>query len=168
MLRLVPILAIVLALASPAHAQTAPKDWKVEAGADVWIASSPEQVRLIFYPAVKSKATFVYWFEDEGLRRTQGLGGVVRAQEPAERTMDPAAGAFLAQTRTIEAANRARTAVLSYAWETKQGRQLVQIAMPLTSAESPAYKAAFAELTAAWKAGVAYMPPEKPPAKPTD
>lgn len=156
------LLAIALTITSAAHAQTAPKDWKVEADANAWTATSPEQVRLVFYPAVKSKATFVYWFEDEGLRRTQGLGGAVRAQEPAERTMTPDAGAFLAQTRTLEAANRVHTAVLSYAWETKQGRQLAQIAMPLTSAESPAYKAAFAEVTRAWKAGVAYMPSEKP------
>jgi hypothetical protein len=159
------LLAIALTLTSAAHAQTAPKGWKVDAGANAWIATSPEQVRLIYYPVVKSKATFVYWFEDEGLRRTQGLGGAVRAQEAAVRTMTPEAGAFLAQTRTIESANRARTAVLSYAWETRQGRQLVQIAMPITGAESPAYKAAFAELTAAWKAGVAYTPPEKPAPK---
>lgn len=157
--------AAALCLIAPVHAQTAPKGWKVEAGANSWIASSPEQVRLVFYPAVKSRSTFVYWFEDEGLRRTQGFGGAVRAQEPAVSSMDPDAGAFLAQTRTIEAANRAQTAVLSYAWETRQGRQLAQILLPITlGTESPAYKAAFEQLTAAWKSGVTYAP--KPAHKP--
>ena len=80
--------------------------------------------------------------------------------------MDPDAGAFLAQTRTLESASRVHTAVLSYAWETRQGRQLAQIVMPLTGADSPAYNAAFAELTAAWKTGIAYVPPEKAAPKP--
>ncbi|MDP3739424.1 MAG: hypothetical protein Q8R02_18695 [Hyphomonadaceae bacterium] len=168
MLRLALLSLIALSLGAPTYAQTAPKGWKVDAGANSWTATSPEQVRLVFYPAVKSRSTFVYWFEDEGLRRTQGFGGTVRAQDPAERSMDPDAGAFLAQTRTIESANRVRTAVLSYAWETRQGRQLAQIVMPLAlGTESPAYKAAFEQLTAAWKSGVAYAPPEASTPQPT-
>jgi hypothetical protein len=162
MLRLATLIAL-LTFAASAHAQTAPKGWKLETTPNLWMATAPEQVRLVFYPAVKSRATFVYWFEDEGLRRTYGFGLNVRAQGPALRTMEPDAGAFMAQTRTISAADKSETAVQSYAWETPKGRQLVQIVMPVALAESPAYKAAFEEITRAWRAGVAYVP-----AKPAD
>ncbi len=162
MSRLTLIAALALALAGAANAQTAPKGWKVESTPNVWIATSPEAVRLAYYPAVKSRATFVFWFEDEGLRRTYGFGRKVGNQDTTQRTMDPDAGPLLAQSRTLVEANGAQTAVMTYAWETKQGRQMAQIVLPVTvGAASPAYKAAFAELTAAWKAGFAYVPAPK-------
>ena len=52
-----------------------------------------------------------------------------------------------------------RFAVLSYAWQTPKGKQLAQMVVPHSvNRESPAYKAALDEITAAWKAGFAYQP----------
>jgi hypothetical protein len=160
--RLSLIAALALAFSATAQAQTAPKGWKVETTPNVWIATSPEAVRLAYYPVVKSRATFVFWFEEEGLRRTYGFGRTVGNEDPSRRTMDPDAGPLLAQSRTLVEANGAQTAVMSYAWETKQGRQMAQIVLPVTvGVASPAYKAAFAELTAAWKADFAWTPAPK-------
>lgn len=153
------VLAAVLAFSASAYAQTAPKGWKVETSAAGWTASSPDQVRVAFYPAVKNAATFVYWFEDEGLRRTYAYGRTIRSQEPTKRTTDADAGPLLAQSRVLADPGAARLAVYSYAWQTPKGKQLAQIVLPeAVGKESPAFKAALDEITAAWKSGVAYSP----------
>ena len=155
--------ALVVLLSASAHAQTAPAGWKLDVTPNVWIATSPERVRLAFYPAVKSTATFIFWFEDEGLRRTFAFSRNVKGQGATETTLQPPAPRLLAQGRTITDAAGARTAVYSYGWETPKGKQLVQILLPESvSQESPAYKAAFDEMTRAWKATLAYAPAEKP------
>jgi hypothetical protein len=160
-MRLSLILA-ALAFAATAYAQTAPKGWKVETNPAAWIATSPEHVKLAFYPAVKNAATFVYWFEDEGLRHTYAYGRTIRSQEATKTTTDPDAGALLAQARVLEEGG-ARFAVLSYAWQTPKGKQLAQIVMPgSVSRDSPAYKAALDEITAAWKSRFAYQPSAPP------
>jgi hypothetical protein len=65
----------------------------------------------------------------------------------------------------VEDAKGVRTAVYSYAWQSPKGKQLALIVLPYAVAggqDSPAFKAAFDELTAAWKSGVAYTPAAKP------
>ena len=157
MLRFAFLIA-ALALSATAHAQTAPKGWKTDASANAWLATSPDQkVRLAFYPAVKNSSTFVYWFEDEGLRRTYAYGRTVTNQDATRGATDPEAGPLLAKSRMLDIGG-APVAVLSYGWQTGKGKQLVQIILPATAKDSPAYKAAFDEITAAWKAGAAYVP----------
>ena len=157
------LIAAVLALLPAAHAQTAPAGWKLDVTPNVWIATSPERVRLAFYPAAKSTATFIFWFEDEGLRRTYAFSRNVKSQAATETTVQPPAPRLLAQGRTIADAAGARTSVYSYGWETPKGKQLVQILLPASvGVESAAYKAAFDEMTRAWKAKLVYTPAEKP------
>jgi hypothetical protein len=152
------LLAAVLALTSTAHAQTAPKGWKTDASANAWLATSPDQkVRLAFYPAVKNSSALVFWFQDEGLRRTSAYGRTIINQDEPESAADPNAGPLLAQSRVLDIGGAA-VAVLSYGWQTGKGKQLVQIVLPVTAKDSPAYKAALDEITAAWKAGVVYAP----------
>lgn len=157
-MRFAILLAAALALVSTAHAQTAPKGWKTDASANAWLATSPDQkVRLAFYPAVKNASTFVYWFEDEGLRRTYAYGRTVLNQDDTKSTTDPEAGPLLAKSRMLDIGG-APVAVLTYGWQTGKGKQLVQMILPPAAKDSPAYKAAFEEITAAWKAGVVYAP----------
>jgi hypothetical protein len=152
------LIAAALALSATAHAQTAPKGWKTDASANAWLATSPDQkVRLAFYPAVKNSSALVFWFEDEGLRRTSAYGRTVLNQETTRSTTDPEAGPLLAQSRMLDIGG-APIAVLTYGWQTGKGKQLVQMILPPAAKDSPAYKAAFEEITAAWKAGVVYTP----------
>jgi hypothetical protein len=152
------LLAAVLAFSATAHAQTAPKGWKVDASASAWLATSPDQkVRLAYYPAVKNSSTFVYWFEDEGLRRTYAYGRTITNQDASKRTTGPEGGPLLAQSRMLDVGG-APIAVLSYAWQTSKGKQLVQIILPSTAKDSTSYKAALDEITAAWKSGASYAP----------
>jgi hypothetical protein len=157
MLRFTLTLIAALALCAAAQAQTAPKGWKVEASANAWVATSADHVRLAFYPAAKSKAAFVFWFQDEGLRHAFAYGRTVGNEAQAVSTMDPDAGRLMAQSRTLLDATGAQVAVLSYAWDAPQGRQLAQIVMPVAAAQGPACNAAFAELTKAYKSGFAYI-----------
>jgi hypothetical protein len=146
------------AYAQAACAQTAPKGWKVDASADAWLATSPDQkVRLAFYPAVKNASAFVFWFQDEGLRRTSAYSRTIINQDEPETATDPKVGPLLGQARMLNISGAA-LAVQSYGWQTGKGKQLVQIILPATAKDSPAYKAALEEITAAWKAGVAYTP----------
>jgi len=157
-MRLAILIAAALALTVPAHAQTAPKGWKVDASANAWLATSPDQkVRLAFYPAVKNASALVFWFQEEGLRRTSAYGRNVTNQDEPRNTTDPEAGPLLAQSRMLDIGG-APIAVVTYGWQTGKGKQLVQIILPPTAKDSPAYKAAFDEITAAWKSGVAYAP----------
>jgi hypothetical protein len=151
-------IAAALALSATAHAQTAPKGWKVDASANAWLATSPDQkVRLAFYPAVKNASAFVFWFQDEGLRRTAAYGRNVINQDEPRNTTDPEAGLLLAQSRILDIGG-APVAVVTYGWQTGKGKQLVQMILPPAAKDSSAYKAAFDEITAAWKAGVVYIP----------
>lgn len=152
-----------LALCSAASAQTAPDGWKVEPLPGAWNATSPtSDVRLVYYPAVKSSASLVYWFDEEALRRSYAYGKQVGSQAPARASVDPEAGRLIAQSRVMLDANRAEIAVLSYAWRTPQGYQLAQIVMPIASQGGPAFDAAFAEIDRAYKSQTAYTPSEKP------
>ncbi|HEV7693452.1 MAG TPA: hypothetical protein VGO52_21645 [Hyphomonadaceae bacterium] len=152
------LLIAALALSATAHAQTAPKGWKIDASANAWLATSPDQkVRLAFYPVVKNASAFVFWFQDEGLRRTSAYGRTVINQDEPESTTNPEAGPLLAQSRMLNIGG-APIAVLTYGWQTGKGKQLVQMILPPAAKDSPAYKAAFEEITAAWKAGVVYAP----------
>ncbi|HVY87809.1 MAG TPA: hypothetical protein VG942_03025 [Hyphomonadaceae bacterium] len=159
------ILAAVAALSfcAAAHAQTAPKGWKVETNITGWYATSPESVRLAYYPVAQSKASVVFWFEAEGLRYSYAYGKSVVNQASSVSTVDPKAGRLLAQSRTLLDAAGNQVAVLSYAWETPKGRQLAQIIMPVAASRSASYDTAFAQLTKDYKAGFAYTP--EPPAQ---
>jgi hypothetical protein len=157
MLRLA-LLAAVLALSAAAHAQTAPKGWKTDASANAWLATSPDQkVRLAFYPAVKNSSALVFWFQDEGLRRTSAYGRTIINQDEPETTTDPNAGPLLAQSRMLDISGAA-VAVHTYGWQTGKGKQLAQIILAASAKDSPAYKAALDEIAAAWKAGMVYAP----------
>ncbi len=151
--------AVLAALSiAAAHAQTAPKGWKVEANATAWIAMSPEQVRLAYYPVAKTPSAMAFWFEAEGLRHAYAYGKKVANQASAVATVDPDVGRLLGQSRTVLDAGNNQIAVMSYAWDTTKGHQLAQIIMPVSEAKSAAYDTAFAELTKAYKAGFAYTP----------
>jgi hypothetical protein len=153
------VLASLVALSiAAAHAQSAPKGWKVEVNANAWIAMSPEQVRLAYYPVAKTQSAMAFWFEDEGLRHAYAYGKSVANQASAAVSVDPEAGRLLGQSRTLLDAGANQIAVMSYAWDTPKGHQLAQIVMPVSQAKSAAYDTAFAELTKAYKAGFAYVP----------
>ena len=151
--------AVLAALSiAAANAQMAPKGWKVTANTNAWIAASPEQVRLAYYPVAKTQSAIAFWFEAEGLRHAYAYGKSVANQAEAAASVDPQAGRLLGQSRTLLDAGANQIAVMSYAWETPKGHQLAQIIMPVSEAKSAAYDTAFAELTKAYKAGFAYTP----------
>jgi len=159
MLRRFALASLALALSGVAHAQTAPKGWKVDAAASAWTAEAPDHLKLVFYPAEKSSSTFVYWFEDAGERRARLYGAREVGAEKSVMSFNPEAGQFYAQSRMMEGTAKP-FAVLSYGWKAKQGKQLAQIILPPgATTQSASYKAAFEQLTAAWKTGVAYAPP---------
>jgi len=157
------LLIAALAFSATAHAQTAPKGWKVDATAGAWLATSPDQkVRLAFYPAVKNASALVFWFKDEGLRRTYAYGRVITSQDEPETATDPnVVGPLLGQARMLNI-NGAAVAVHTYGWQTGKGKQIAQVILASASRTDPAYMAAVAEITAAWKAGVVYTPAASP------
>src|SRR3982751_224447 len=70
------------AYAQAACAQTAPKGWKGDASGAAWPAASPDQKGLLaFSAAVKSASAFVFWFQDEGLRRTSAYSRTIINQD---------------------------------------------------------------------------------------
>lgn len=156
-------------LASSAFAQTAPDGWKVFTTSGAWVAQSPgaagEQVELVAWPAEKSRATFDFWFEERGLALARALPGhdwtAVKTQARTEASLQPPHPRILAQARVLVDRSGAEAGVYTYAWQTPKGRQIVQIVMPVkVGKQSPAYRAAFDQMSAFWRSGEVYSPEE--------
>ena len=161
------VLALGVLSSSAAFAQTAPEGWSVKQDGEVWVATSTAvaggRVQFVAWPAETSRSAFDFWFDERGLALARKLPGfeqhVVARQDKTQAMLTPPHPRLLAQTRVLQTASGEQTGVYTYGWQTPKGRQIAQIVLPAEAGQaSPAYKAAFAQLTAFWKSGEVYKP----------
>ncbi len=159
--------AAAMLFAPAAFAQTAPDGWPVSEAGGVWVATSSPvpggRVQLVVWPAESSRSAFDFWFEERGLALARKLPGfdrhTVKGQDRTQTMLTPPHPRLLAQTRVLQTASGEQTGVYTYGWQTPKGRQIAQIVLPAEAGQaSPAYKAAFAQLSVFWKSGEVYKP----------
>ena len=165
MIRIVITILASLFVAAGASAQTALPDWQVQATQQSWFATSPAQsngdrVRLVFYPVAKASGEIDAWFNAEIGRRTKGKGLLIFQDPTTHRDMGLPSSPLLRRVVALSRIGQIRsTIVANFGYETKAGRQFIQIIMPAWPGKpSEAYLSAVSQAVAAWNDGVVYQP----------
>lgn len=170
--RLMILLALPAAVAA-ASAQTAPAGWDVKATEQAWIATSPahgkgDRVRIVFYPVVKASGEIEAWFDGQVARRTKDLGMMIYREPEIVRQTSPSVAPLLRRAATLSRFGQIRSNIaMNFGYETREGRQFVQIIMPASPGKpSAAYLAAVEHVATAWAAGVVFRQSAGAPATP--
>jgi len=161
--RLMILLALPAAVAA-ASAQTAPAGWDVKATEQAWIATSPahgkgDRVRIVFYPVVKASGEIEAWFDGQVARRTKDLGMMIYREPAIGRQISPSVSPLLRRVAVLSRFGQIRSNIAAnFGYETREGRQFVQIIMPASPGKpSATYLAALDQVTASWGAGVVFQ-----------
>lgn len=170
--RLMILLALPAAVAG-ASAQTAPAGWQVKATGQSWIATSPAQgngdrVRIVFYPLVQAEGELDAWFDGQIAQRTKDLGMMIYRDPAIGRQVSPSVSPLLRRVATLSRFGQIRSTIaVNFGYETREGRQFVQVIMPAWPGKpSAAYLTALDQVAAGWSAGVVFRQSTPVPARP--
>lgn len=165
----IAVFALALLCAAPAFApalaQSPPNYWRVEKNATQWMAVSPDQgrgltVRLVYFVAHKPQGELSLWFP-EAQRRVAWRHGEIINIGKVETLVQPYLAPLIAGSIVVKPkGDGPRIAIHSYAYDTPQGRQMMQIYIPATlGKKNPAYKEAFARMNDFWRSNSVYLAP---------
>lgn len=163
MTRLAVVAVAALALGSAAIAQNAPPGWTIQKSVGEWIASSSDQgrglrVRLVYKAVAPINGALTLWFPEAHQAAAREFGEIT-AVGRIDTVYQPGMPPMVASSIAVKPPQGGRAAVVAYAYDTAQGRQLVMIYLPSTlSKRNPAYRLAFSSMDEYWRTEGVYAP----------